>query len=145
VMALKPRHGTWAYGPDAHTPADAARALARGGPEDPGDWQPVTRAFRGGHTGTWRAADATLGWWGLTEPPAWWSPLPTRALCRTRPPGTWPPTCPGPGPPARAAGDTRYNQLQYGANLHPARLAAILDPRSALCISVEDHAFPKVS
>ncbi|WP_406431215.1 transposase [Streptomyces sp. NBC_01589] len=23
VMALKPRHGTWAYGPDAHTPVDA--------------------------------------------------------------------------------------------------------------------------
>ena len=36
VMALKPRHGTWAYGPDAHTPADAARVLAWGGPEDPG-------------------------------------------------------------------------------------------------------------
>src|SRR6266568_4932704 len=28
VMALKPRRGTWAYGPDAHTPVDAARALA---------------------------------------------------------------------------------------------------------------------
>ncbi|HEX9540648.1 MAG TPA: transposase [Streptosporangiaceae bacterium] len=24
VMALKPRRGTWAYGPDAHTPVDAA-------------------------------------------------------------------------------------------------------------------------
>src|SRR6516165_11097601 len=38
VMALKPRRGTWAYGADACTPADAARALAWGGPEDPGDW-----------------------------------------------------------------------------------------------------------
>ena len=28
VMALKARHGTWAYGADAYTPADAARALA---------------------------------------------------------------------------------------------------------------------
>src|SRR5262249_59318000 len=28
VLALKPRRGTWAYGPDAHTPVDAARALA---------------------------------------------------------------------------------------------------------------------
>jgi DDE superfamily endonuclease len=64
VMALKPRHGTWAYGPDAHTPVDAARALAWNGPGDPGDWRPVTRAFRDGHTGTWWAADATLGWWG---------------------------------------------------------------------------------
>ena len=64
VMALKPRRGTWAYGPDAHTPVDAARALAWDGPEDPGDWQPVTRTFRDGHTETWWAADATLGWWG---------------------------------------------------------------------------------
>jgi len=51
VMALKPRRGTWAYGPDAHTPVDAARALAWGGPRDPGDWHPVTRTFRDGHAG----------------------------------------------------------------------------------------------
>ena len=41
-----------------------ARALAWDGPDDPGDWQPVTRVFRDGHTETWWAADATLGWWG---------------------------------------------------------------------------------
>src|SRR6266480_4518432 len=64
VMALKPRRGTWAYGPDAHTPVDAARALAWDGPEDPGDWRPVTRTFRDGHAETWWAADARLGWWG---------------------------------------------------------------------------------
>jgi len=64
VMALKPRRGTWAYGPDAHTPVDAARELAWGGPEDPGDWRPVTRTFRDGHAETWYAADATLGAWG---------------------------------------------------------------------------------
>jgi hypothetical protein len=64
VMALKPRRGIWAYGADAHTPVDAARALAWHGPDDPGDWQPVTRAFRDGHTQTWWAADAALGWWG---------------------------------------------------------------------------------
>src|SRR6266704_1336787 len=64
VMALKPRRGTWAYGPDAHTPVDAARALAWHGPDDPGDWQPVTRAFRDGHAQTWYAADASLGWRG---------------------------------------------------------------------------------
>ena len=82
VMALKPRHGTWAYGPDAHTPVDAARALAWDGPEDPGDWQPVTRAFRDGHTETWRAADATLGWWG---PDGF-----TRLVAATADPGTLP-------------------------------------------------------
>jgi DDE superfamily endonuclease len=64
VMALRPRRGTWAYGPDAHTPVDAARALAWDGPEDPGDWCPVVRTFRDGHTETWYAADAILGWWG---------------------------------------------------------------------------------
>jgi hypothetical protein len=64
VMALKPRRGIWAYGPDAHTPVDAARELAWGGPDEPGDWHPVTRTFRGGHTETWWAAEATLGWWG---------------------------------------------------------------------------------
>ena len=63
-MALKPRRGTWAYGPDAHTPVDAARALAWDGPENPGDWHPVTRTFRDGHTETWYAADVALGWWG---------------------------------------------------------------------------------
>jgi DDE superfamily endonuclease len=64
VMALKPRRGVWAYAEDAHTPVDAARDLAWDGPDDPGDWTPVTRAFRDGHTETWWAADATLGWWG---------------------------------------------------------------------------------
>ena len=44
--------------------SDAARALAWDGPDDPGDWQPVTRTFRDGHAETWWAADATLGWWG---------------------------------------------------------------------------------
>jgi DDE superfamily endonuclease len=64
VMALRPRRGTWARAEDAHTPADAARALARDGPEDPGDWTPVTRTFRDGHTETWWAAEAALGGWG---------------------------------------------------------------------------------
>src|SRR5213595_3240365 len=64
VMALKPRRGTWAYGADAHTPVDAARALSWHGPDDPGDWQAVTRTFRDGHAETWWAADAALGWWG---------------------------------------------------------------------------------
>jgi hypothetical protein len=64
VMALKPRRGIWAHGPDARTPVDAARALAWDGPGDPGDWTPVTRRFRDGHAETWYAADARLGWWG---------------------------------------------------------------------------------
>ena len=64
VMALKPRRGMWAYGPDAHTPVAAARGLAWGGPDDPGDRRPAVRTFRDGHGETRYAADATLGWWG---------------------------------------------------------------------------------
>ena len=41
VMALRPHRGTWARAADAHTPVDAARALAWGGPDDPGDWTAV--------------------------------------------------------------------------------------------------------
>jgi hypothetical protein len=64
VMALRPRRGTWARAADAHTPVDAARALAWGGPDDPGDWSAVRRTFRDGHAETWWAADARLGGWG---------------------------------------------------------------------------------
>ena len=60
----------------------AARALAWHGPADPGDWQAVTRAFRDGHTETWYAADATLGWWG---PDGF-----TRLVVATADPGTLP-------------------------------------------------------
>ena len=63
-MALPPHRGTWARAADAHTPVEAARALAWGGPDDPGDWHPVTRTFRDGHAETWWAADASLGGWG---------------------------------------------------------------------------------
>ncbi|MFG2988651.1 transposase [Streptomyces sp. NPDC048257] len=64
VMALKPSHGTWAYGKDAYTPVDAAHAPTWTDPDNPGDWTGVERTFRDGHTETWWAADARLGWWG---------------------------------------------------------------------------------
>jgi SRSO17 transposase len=64
VMALKPSRGTWQYGADAYTPKDAARVVSWGGPDDPGGWRPVVRRFRDGHTETWWATDARLGWWG---------------------------------------------------------------------------------
>ncbi|MFC9234973.1 transposase [Streptomyces decoyicus] len=64
VMALKPSHGSWAYGKDAYIPVHAARALTWMDTEHPGDWTPVERTFRDGHTETWWAADAQLGWWG---------------------------------------------------------------------------------
>jgi DDE superfamily endonuclease len=64
VLAVKPRKGVWAPAEAAHTPVEAARELAWTSPEQPGDWTPITRRFRDGHTETWWAADATLGGWG---------------------------------------------------------------------------------
>ena len=152
VMALKPRRGTWAYGPDAHTPVDAARALAWDGPDDPGDWQPVRRAFRDGHTETWWAADAALGWWGpdgarrlvaatadpATLPPkaTWYLvtnlPRPARPARAGQPaPGrTWPRSC---GSAARASYKQRSRTSSGPFHPHPiSRSAAKLStPRSA--------------
>jgi DDE superfamily endonuclease len=65
VLAVKPRKGAWAPAEEAHTPHEAAAELAWTSPEEPGDWAPVTRRFRDGHTETWWAADAKLpavGW-----------------------------------------------------------------------------------
>ena len=67
VLAVKPRKGVWAPAEEVHTPQEAARQLAWGGPEQPGDWTPITRRFRDGHTETWWAADAAL-------PAAGWGP-----------------------------------------------------------------------
>jgi hypothetical protein len=82
VMALRPRRGTWARAADAHTPVEAARALAWGGPDDPGDWTAVVRTFRDGHAETWWAADAELGGWGPDEA--------RRLVVATAAPGTLP-------------------------------------------------------
>jgi hypothetical protein len=105
VMALKPARGTWQYGVEACTPKDAARAVPCGGPDDPGGWSPVQRHFCVGHTETWWATDAQLGWWGpdghtrlvvaTTDP----NILPDKATWY------WRPTCPGPA--ARTTPATR--------------------------------------
>jgi DDE superfamily endonuclease len=67
VLAVKPRKGVWAPADQTHTPQEAARQLAWASPAEPGDWTPVTRRFRDGHTETWWAADAAL-------PAAGWGP-----------------------------------------------------------------------
>jgi len=67
VLAVKPRKGVWAPAEEAHTPREAATELAWTSPQQPGDWTPVTRRFRDGHTETWWAADARL-------PAAGWGP-----------------------------------------------------------------------
>jgi hypothetical protein len=67
VLAVKPRKGVWAPADQTHTPQEAAGRLAWESPKQPGDWTPVTRRFRDGHTETWWAADAAL-------PAAGWGP-----------------------------------------------------------------------
>src|SRR6266516_3699689 len=67
VLAVKPRKGTWAPADAVHTPQEAARQLAWTSPNQPGDWTPIQRRFRDGHTQTWWAADASL-------PAAGWGP-----------------------------------------------------------------------
>jgi len=84
VLGLKPTKGAWAPADAAHTPQDAARQLAWGGPQRPGDWTPVVRRFRDGHTETWWAADARL-------PAAGWGPdRRVRLVVATTDPATLP-------------------------------------------------------
>lgn len=64
VVSLKPSKGTWAMADQAHTPEDAARRLRWRDPAQPGDWTPVERRFRDGHTQTWYAADLTFSGYG---------------------------------------------------------------------------------
>ncbi|MBB5109985.1 hypothetical protein FHS40_009115, partial [Streptomyces spectabilis] len=53
----------WEQGARAHGFEADLWTLERVG-ERAGDWTPVTRTFRDGHTAIWWAADATLGFWG---------------------------------------------------------------------------------
>jgi hypothetical protein len=64
VLDLRPNTGTWAPMEVAHTPKEAAEDLDWGGPEAPGEWQPVVRRFRDGHEETWWAAELRLAGYG---------------------------------------------------------------------------------
>ncbi|WP_435058079.1 IS701 family transposase [Streptomyces sp. bgisy060] len=68
VVALKRHRGTWAPAAEPHTPIDAAEALAWTDADHPGDWTPVERRFRDGHTETWWASDAQLGGYRWDSP-----------------------------------------------------------------------------
>jgi DDE superfamily endonuclease len=105
VLAVKPRKGVWAPAEEAHTPREAAAELAWTSPQQPGDWTPITRRFRDGHTQTWWAADASL-------PAAGWGPdRRLRLVVATTDPATLPKlttwylltNLPRPGRPGAAA------------------------------------------
>ncbi|WST81644.1 transposase [Streptomyces sp. NBC_01136] len=83
VVALKPLNDTWAPADQPHTPIDAAHTLTWCDADHPGDWTPVERHFRDGHTETWWAADARLGGYGPHSP--------CRLIVATTDPATLPP------------------------------------------------------
>lgn len=83
VLALKPSSGVWAPAEAAQTPQEAAQDLRWDSPDDPGDWAPVVRRFRDGHTEIWWAADLRYGPYGPDQA--------RRVVAATTDPATLPP------------------------------------------------------
>ena len=121
VVALKPSSGTWAPADAVHTPAEAARELTWGGPDEPGDWTPVVRRFRDGHEETRWAADLRYGPYGpgrarrvvvATTDPATLPPLTTWYLATNLPHPDAPPADGAPFAPADLAEIVRLYGLR---------------------------------
>jgi DDE superfamily endonuclease len=64
VLALRPSHAWWAPVGTINSLRETAQTAAWDGPDAPGDWQPVVRAFRDGHTETWWALEGRTGPYG---------------------------------------------------------------------------------
>jgi SRSO17 transposase len=64
VLALRPSHAWWAPVGTINSLAEVARTAAWTDAEAPGDWQPVTRTFRDGHTEPWWALEVRMGPYG---------------------------------------------------------------------------------
>jgi len=64
VLALRPSHAWWAPVGTINSLAEAAHTATWDGPDAPGDWQPVVRTFRDGHTEGWWALEVTVGPYG---------------------------------------------------------------------------------
>jgi hypothetical protein len=64
VLAVKPSKGHWAPLDAAHTPREAAERLHWQSENAPGDWTPVPRHFRDGHTEVWWAVDLVFAHYG---------------------------------------------------------------------------------
>src|SRR5262249_30649436 len=64
VVSVKPSEGLWAPADAVHTPQEAAEELTWAGPEAPGQWCPLVRHFRDGHTETWWATELVYGPYG---------------------------------------------------------------------------------
>ena len=59
VLSLRPHKGRWSEEEAAHTPEEAAQRMRWDGPEHPGDWEPIVRTFKDGHTEKWWAVEVT--------------------------------------------------------------------------------------
>jgi hypothetical protein len=55
VLARTPAHAWWQWEGEIGSLEEAAAAARWDGPDQPGPWRPVARAFRDGHTDTWWA------------------------------------------------------------------------------------------
>jgi hypothetical protein len=82
VLALKPSHAWWHPVDTIGSLQDAAEAAAWEGPQTPGRWVKITRAFRDGRTETWWALEVDIGPYGPTKP--------SRAIVATTDPATLP-------------------------------------------------------
>lgn len=68
VVALKPSHGWWAPAEAVGAVWEVADAGGWVSPDQPGDWRPVERSFRAGHTATWWALEGRAGPYGPDRP-----------------------------------------------------------------------------
>uniref|UniRef100_UPI0038996A18 transposase n=1 Tax=Parafrankia discariae TaxID=365528 RepID=UPI0038996A18 len=107
VMALKPHRGTWAYGPDTHTPR-APPASSPGTARE--DQAPGRRSDGPSVTDTPPPGEPPRPGWAAGAPTAssaWSSPPPTRPGSQEQAPGTWRRTCPVPARHAKPTVRTR--------------------------------------
>jgi hypothetical protein len=82
VVGVKKSTGIWAAEDAIHSPQEAVGELRWESPDKPGDWTPIVRSFRDGHTETWWAVDLVYGPYG----PQW----PRRMVVATTDPQTLP-------------------------------------------------------
>jgi hypothetical protein len=82
VVGVKKSTGIWAAADAIHSPQEAVAELRWESPDQPGDWTPIVRSFRDGHTETWWAVDLVYGPYG----PQW----PRRMVVATTDPRTLP-------------------------------------------------------
>jgi hypothetical protein len=82
VLALQPSHAWWHPMDTIGSLWEVAETAAWEDADAPGEWTPVSRMFRDGHTETWWALEVVAGPYGLTKP--------TRAVVATTDPATLP-------------------------------------------------------